>query len=93
MSAPHDLRDYFAGQALAGMWANPSVVYQQPDFTQEGGRDDLATMARDAYAIADAMLAARTKVPAFKPDTCTECGGHGGHIYPCSRFDWSESKP
>lgn len=55
------LRDYFAAEALAGMWANPSIVYQQPDLAKKGGQDDLRDMARDAYAVADAMLAARER--------------------------------
>ena len=42
------LRDYFAGQALAGMFAD-----RNRSLTQEHH------MAHDAYLIADAMLAAR----------------------------------
>lgn len=42
------LRDYFAGQAFAGMWANSS--YDSIVFDE---------MAREAYRAADAMLAAR----------------------------------
>ena len=42
------LRDYFAGQALAGICANPNW---QPT--------DVASVAQDAYAHADAMLSAR----------------------------------
>lgn len=43
------LRDYFAGQALAGMcvnWASQAAQYRP-------------TMAKRAYELADAMLAAR----------------------------------
>ena len=43
------LRDYFAGQALAGMLA---------DSTRQGS---LENYAEDAYGIADAMLAEREK--------------------------------
>ena len=43
------LRDYFAGQALAGMLA---------DETKQGSRGNYA---EDAYDIADAMLAEREK--------------------------------
>lgn len=46
-----DLRDWFAGMALAGM------VQREPD-----GAPVVATaFARDAYAIADAMIAARVR--------------------------------
>ena len=44
------LRDYFAGQALVGAIARPGV---------EWGENPCATVARDAYSIADAMLKAR----------------------------------
>jgi hypothetical protein len=43
------LRDWFAGQALAGMMADTST----------GGHWD--AYAKDAYAVADAMLEARKK--------------------------------
>ena len=43
------LRDYFAGQALAGLCANP------------GGDCDAETMANVSYSLADAMLKARVK--------------------------------
>lgn len=48
------LRDYFAGQALIGLMSN-SVHDHSPLFG-EG-----EPFARDAYIVADAMLAARTK--------------------------------
>lgn len=44
------LRDYFAGQWLAGYIANPGIGY--------GTREDEATAA---YAMADAMLKERNK--------------------------------
>lgn len=44
------LRDYFAGQALAGMLANPSLGSAY-------GRTP--TYPKEAYAFADAMMAAR----------------------------------
>ena len=43
------LRDYFAGQALAGFAAAPDFVDPKPEI-----------MAREAYLFADAMLAARS---------------------------------
>jgi|DEB0MinimDraft_3_1074331.scaffolds.fasta_scaffold102566_1 hypothetical protein len=43
------LRDWFAGQALSGMSANPEI-YGKP-----------STYAADAYKCADEMLAARRK--------------------------------
>ncbi len=44
------LRDYFAGQALAGMYADPSCDFYGPNFR---------VVAEHAYAAADAMLAER----------------------------------
>ena len=45
------LRDWFAGQALAGIWACPTI---------SGDWHDLAD---EAYKTADAMLAARNTLP------------------------------
>ena len=47
------LRDYFAGQALAGFAAAPDFVDPKPD-----------VMAHESYRYADAMLAARSQVAA-----------------------------
>ena len=49
------LRDWFAGQALAGMW-----VGRESDFLriESPAANDIA---RSAFKIADAMLAERTK--------------------------------
>lgn len=47
------LRDYFAGQALAGMSAQAYIHSE----------DGIADCATDAYALADAMLAARSVQP------------------------------
>ena len=44
-----DLRDYFAGQVIAGMFANPSLV---PSLKEK----DLADMA---YKVAEMMMARR----------------------------------
>lgn len=49
------LRDYFAGQALAGFAADPEASWQ------DGG--GLPSMARCAYQWADAMLEAREVKP------------------------------
>lgn len=47
------LRDYFAGQALAGLMANlPKTMY---------GLDWERNVAQGAYLLADAMLAERAK--------------------------------
>ncbi len=46
------LRDYFAGQALAGIVLSP---------LGQGGRATYDSTARDAYNYADAMLAARER--------------------------------
>ncbi len=49
VSSGMTLRDYFAGQALAGCC------------THAGGWDDYETVVKAAYDLADAMLAARSK--------------------------------
>ena len=46
-----ELRDYFAGQALAGLCADPN---------QSGSFND---MARSSYEFADAMMKARATAP------------------------------
>lgn len=48
------LRDWFAGQALTGLLAHPSCKPIGPGFEQTTGY-----IAREAYAAADAMIAAR----------------------------------
>ena len=49
------LRDYFAGQALAGLMAS----YAQPDAKLPTDARTQHMLARDTYAIADAMLTIR----------------------------------
>lgn len=56
------LRDWFAGQALAGFlatMANPKAVDAVYDEAAQMGRSFNQQLATDAYARADAMLAAR----------------------------------
>lgn len=48
------LRDYFAGQALSGLLANPN--YEGQAFSYRAG-----SIEADSYYIADAMLKAREK--------------------------------
>lgn len=49
------LREWFAGQALAGVWAG-----RESDFVQIAA-PTATDVAKSAYAIADAMLAQRAK--------------------------------
>ena len=49
------LRDYFAGQALAGWLASYGDTMQHPCAVNGSAE----CVARDSYALADAMLAAR----------------------------------
>lgn len=51
------LRDWFAGRALAGMLSDPTVG--NPDDREDSVVD--AELASCAYAMADAMLAERSK--------------------------------
>ncbi len=52
------LRDYFAGQALAGVYANKDLLLAVESVGQD---HSIATAAKVAYAVADAMLAARDR--------------------------------
>jgi hypothetical protein len=51
------LRDYFAGQALAGLTASPNCMRQ----TGQSHDDLMYTIASVAYKAADAMLAERNR--------------------------------
>ena len=53
------LRDWFAGQALAGIMAR----MKHSDFNSCVDADDFSFVAGDSYAIADAMMVARAKEP------------------------------
>lgn len=48
------LRDWFAGQALAGLLAHPECQFVGPGFDETTG-----AVVREAYAVSDAMLKAR----------------------------------
>lgn len=54
-----ELRDHFAGQALAGILASPQF---ERDGIVPTNPDGAAFIALNAYAFADAMLVAREKV-------------------------------
>jgi hypothetical protein len=62
---PHggmSLRDWFAGQALAGIIATTHADLKSDGVdVMYGETDDGGDVAHEAYAIADAMLAARNK--------------------------------
>lgn len=53
------LRDYFAGQALAGLLAAPEVLSPPLDVHRDSRVQIQVHYARIAYDYADAMLAAR----------------------------------
>ena len=57
MDCGASLREWFAGQALAGMLANPTI--KQIDQSVSGE----TALAIQSYAIADAMLATRKVKP------------------------------
>lgn len=52
------LRDYFAGQALAGLAANQQWL---ENIAQANGGDARSAISVAAYEVADAMLEARSK--------------------------------
>ncbi len=54
------LRDWFAGQTLAGMLAHPQADYA-PWGDASSGIAGTDMLAREAYRLADAMLTERTK--------------------------------
>ncbi|HKQ69260.1 MAG TPA: hypothetical protein VJT73_07975 [Polyangiaceae bacterium] len=56
------LRDYFAGKVIEGMVRDNPIPRDLPGTHHLRG-STLEEMARDAYALADAMLAERTKPP------------------------------
>lgn len=55
---PVSLRDYFAGQALAGIMANTEYLISARD--NGNGHPPSVTIASNAYNMADAMLSARS---------------------------------
>lgn len=60
---PGDLRDYFAGQALAGTCANPDLMQT---YTSDHvlGESFFPRLATKMYELAEAMLAEREKADA-----------------------------
>jgi hypothetical protein len=54
------LRDYFAGQALAGMNASPAL-FEAVTSKEAGDGSHYERLSRHAYRQADAMLAERSK--------------------------------
>ena len=52
------LRDYYAGRAMQGMFANPEDIHRADEETYE---EYVAEIGRCAYQMADAMLKAREK--------------------------------
>jgi hypothetical protein len=52
------MRDYYAGLAMQGMFANPEDIHRADEETYE---EYVAEIARCAYQMADAMLKARAE--------------------------------
>ncbi|NSY95784.1 Arc family DNA-binding protein [Agrobacterium tumefaciens] len=60
LNSHHSLRDQFAGQALAGLYACRDLqLATLHDMAKTGSGDFDACMAKQAYLQADAMIAAR----------------------------------
>lgn len=55
------LRDWFAGQALAGAISNARFQMALADVADRRGIEPTESVARAAYTLADAMLAVRAK--------------------------------
>ena len=55
------LRDWFAGQALAGLMSNPEHVSQAVLDVGERNLSLIQTAARYSYLLADAMMTERAK--------------------------------
>ena len=53
------LRDYFAGQALAGMMAHPHTRIASENVAKKESRDGTEIIALSCYEYADAMLKQR----------------------------------
>lgn len=58
---PDSLRDYFAGQALAGITVNPNAEALVDTMGDHGYADIPEALAAIAYGIADRMLAERER--------------------------------
>ncbi len=58
------LRDYFAGQALAGIMAIAGLSI----IKKKEGASDWEAIAESAYTLADAMLAERSQTPTANSD-------------------------
>ena len=55
------LRDWFAGQALAGIMANEKRIREIIQLADRQDRQVPNSIAIDCYALADAMIAERAK--------------------------------
>ena len=55
------MRDYFAGQALAGFLANKELCENATGEADRTGSSVISVYALSVYAVADAMIAARAK--------------------------------
>jgi len=55
------LRDWFAGQALAGMWSNNDHLCIVKENASKAGHSFDERLSQNAYAIADAMIAERKR--------------------------------
>ena len=55
------LRDWFAGQALCGVYSNPEYARALGEAARAAGKDEAGFCAEMAYQQADAMLTARAK--------------------------------
>jgi hypothetical protein len=55
------LRDYFAGQHVSGAECSLPVIRQRKAVASQNACSYAEQLAREAYAVADAMLAERTR--------------------------------
>lgn len=62
-----DLRDYFAAAAISGILSTQKIP-RDLDQNRQNRRETLKEVARDAYIIADSLMAERTKAAVSKDE-------------------------
>lgn len=69
------LRDYFAAKAIEGILQTQRITRPVDENSQRNRENDLAELARDAYDVADALLARRKELLAKEAPRDLSVGG------------------